>query len=255
MSLIPPATRRPEPARWARLRWASKALLGLVFTAWSLVLIAWLTLHWGILPHIQQWREPIEQRASAALGVPVRIGRIEVRSGGWVPSFELREVQLLDAAGRAALRLPRVFAAISPRSLLSLELRFEQLLIDGAQLEVRRDAAGRITVAGLAFDGAGAGEGSAAADWFFAQHEFVIRGGALRWTDELRGADTQPLALTDVQLVLRNGLRLHELRVDATPPLEWGDRFSAIGRFTQPLLARRGDWRRWSGTAYADLPR
>ncbi|HWH83381.1 MAG TPA: YhdP family protein, partial [Burkholderiaceae bacterium] len=47
----------------------------------------------------------------------------------------------------------------------------------------------------------------------------------------------------------------HELRVDATPPLEWGDRFSAIGRFTQPLLARRGDWRRWSGTAYADLPR
>lgn len=268
MSLIPPATTHPDAAaapsqreqpgpRWtAPVRWVARALLGLfglVLTAWSLVLIAWLTLHWGILPHIQQWREPIEQRASQALGVPVRIGAIDVRSSGWVPSFELREVVLLDANQRPALRLPRVFAAISPRSLLSLELRFEQLLIDGAELEVRRDKTGRIFVAGLDFSGAEVGEGSGASDWFFAQHEFVIRGGALRWTDEQRGA--APLALTDLQLVVRNGLREHAFRLDATPPVEWGDRFSATGRFAQPLLAHRGDWRRWSGTAYANLPR
>ena len=257
MSLIPPATSTPDalPPRWVRVRWVARALLGLVITAWSLLLIAWLTLHWGILPHIQQWREPIQERASKALGVPVRIGQIEVRSKGWVPTFELREVVLLDADQRPALRLPRVSAAVSPRSLLSLELRFEQLLIDGAELEVRRDRSGRIFVAGLGFSGADLNkdEGSAAADWFFAQHEFVVRAGALRWTDELREA--APLALGDVQLVVRNGLREHDIRIDATPPVEWGDRFSLSGRFTQPLLARRGDWRRWSGSAYASLPR
>ena len=76
MSLIPPATSAPVPVlkRWARIRWIARALLGLVVLAWSLLLIAWLTLHWGILPHIQQWREPIQARASKALGVPVRIG-------------------------------------------------------------------------------------------------------------------------------------------------------------------------------------
>ncbi|MEO8081204.1 MAG: YhdP family protein, partial [Caldimonas sp.] len=58
-----------------------------------------------------------------------------------------------------------------------------------------------------------------------------------------------------VELVVRNGLREHAVRFDATPPPGWGDRFSVRGRFTQPLLARRGDWRRWSGTAYAELPR
>jgi uncharacterized protein (TIGR02099 family) len=265
MSLIPPATTHSDAtaapvqlvadpgSRWAPLRWVARVLLGLVLTVWSLLLIAWLTLHWGILPHIEQWREPIEQRASKALGVPVRIGAIEVRSSGWVPSFELREVVLLDASNAPALRLPRVFAAISPRSLLSLELRFEQLLIDGAQLEVRRDATGRIFVAGLDFSGAEVGNGSDASDWFFAQREFVIRGGALRWTDEQRKA--APLALTDVQIVVRNGLRQHAFRLDATPPVEWGERFSATGQFTQPLLARRGDWRRWSGNAWASLPR
>ncbi len=221
--------------------------------ACSLVLIAWLTLHWGILPHIQQWRGPIEQRASQALGVPVRIGGIEVKSGGWVPSFELRDVVLLDARQAPALRLPRVFAALSPRSLLSFELRFEQLLIDGAELEVRRDASGRIFVAGLDLSGDYKPGNHSGADWFFAQHEFVIRGGALRWTDEQRGAE--PLALTDVQLIVRNGLRHHDFRLDATPPAEWGERFDLRARFTQPLLARRGDWQRWSGSVYADLPR
>lgn len=257
MSLILPATSAPVPVlkRWARIRWIARVLFGLVTLAWSLLLIAWLTLHWGILPHIQQWREPIQERASKALGVPVRIGQIAVRSSGWVPALELREVVLLGADQRPALRLPRVFAAVSPRSLLSLELRFEQLLIDGAELEVRRDAAGRISVAGLNFSTSelDKNEGSAAADWFFAQREFVIRAGALRWVDEQRAA--APLALSDVQLVVRNTLRRHDIRIDATPPADWGDRFSLIGRFTQPLLARSGDWRRWSGQAYASLPR
>jgi uncharacterized protein (TIGR02099 family) len=264
MSLIPPATTRPDvtaapeqPAGtktlWAPLRWVARFGVGLVITVWSLLLIAWLTLQWGILPHIENWREPIEARASTALGVPVRIGRIEVRSSGWVPSLELGEVLLLGPDLRPALRLPRVFAAVSMRSLLSFELRFEQLLIDGAQLEVRRDASGRIFVAGLDFSAPEVGKGNAAADWFFSQHEFVIRGGSLRWTDEQRQA--APLALSDVQLVIRNGLRRHDFRVDATPPAEWGERFTAVGRFTQPLLARHGDWRRWSGEAYASLPR
>ena len=266
MSLIPPASPRPNPnpattaplspalpasARWAPLRWLVRFSIGAVIVIWSVLLVAWLALHWWILPHIEQWRGRIEMQASRALGVPLRIGQIEVRSSGWVPSVELREVQLLDAQQRTALRLPRVFAAISPRSLFSLELRFEQLLIDGAELEVRRDASGRIFVAG--FDSSGPEQDSAAADWFFKQREVVVRGGSLRWTDEQRQA--APLALADVQLVFRNGLLNHEMRLDATPPAEWGDRFSAIARFTQPLLARRGDWRHWSGEAYASLPR
>ena len=267
MSLTPPASPQPTGAAAPAppvahnlritssstpLRWVARVAVGLTTVFVSLLLIAWLVIYAMILPHIEEWREPIEARATRALGVTVRIGHIALRSSGWVPSIELADVVLLDAQQRPALRLPRVFAAVSPRSLLSWQLRFEQLLIDGAELEVRRDATGRILVAGLVFDGAQAGDGRAA-DWFFAQHEFVIRGGALRWVDELRGA--APLALRDVQFAVRNGLRLHELRLDATPPLEWGDRFSISGRFTQPLLARHGDWERWSGPAYASLPR
>ena len=231
-----------------------RAVLWLLLTAWLVLFVGWLSLHWLILPHIEEWRPAIEQRASRMLGAPIRIGAISARSSGWVPSLELRDVRVLDAEQRVALVLPRVFAALSPRSLLALEPRFAQLLIDGPSLDVRRDRSGRIRVGGLDVAGAqGGADDDAVADWFFRQHEFVIRAGTLRWIDEAR--DAPPLALADVELVVRNGLREHDIRLDATPPAGWGDRFSLRGRFTQPLFARTSDWHRWSGRAYVDLPR
>jgi uncharacterized protein (TIGR02099 family) len=237
-------------ARWART--GARIAVGLIVGAWSLLLIAWLTLHWGILPHAQSWRPQIEQRATKALGTPVRIGNIEVRSGGWIPAFELSDVVLLDREGREALRLPRVAAAVSARSLLAMQLRFEQLLIDGAQLDVRREADGRIRVAGLDVQRDPGSSGQGLADWFFVQHEFVIRNGSVRWTDALH--DAPALELSNVQFVARNGVRRHDMRLDATPPQPWGDPFSLRARFVQPLLARAGDWRRWKGSVHVDLP-
>ena len=260
MSSIPPPgaaglpSRSARPARWRAVRSSLRVFLWLLLTAWLVLFVGWLSLHWLILPHIEEWRPDIEARASAMLGAPIRIGAISAQSSGWVPALELRDVRVLDAEQRVALTLPRVFAALSPRSLLALEPRFAQLLIDGASLDVRRDKSGRIRVAGLDFASAQGGtDDDAAADWFFRQHEFVIRAGTLRWIDEARSAE--PLALADVELVVRNGLREHDVRLDATPPPGWGDRFSVRGRFDQPLFSRSSDWRRWSGRVYADLPR
>ncbi len=248
---LPFVDRRRRP--WQRRAW--RLAFGLVLAAWILLLLAWLVLQWGILPRVGDWRPQIENRASATLGIPVSIGAIRVRSGGWMPTLELDDVVLHDRQQREALRLPRVHATLSARSLLGLQLRFEQLLIDGAALEARRDVGGRLFVGGLEIM-AGRPEGSSeAADWFFAQREFVIRHGRLRWIDERAPGGAAPLELSEVDLVVRNSLRVHELRLDATPPEAWGERFTLAGRFTQALLADRGDWRHWSGESYVSLPR
>ena len=247
-----PATprRRGWRAAW---RWAAAGLL----SVWSLALLAWLILHWGILPRLDQWRPQIEQRVGQAIGAPLRIGAIRVRSGSWVPAFDLDEVVLLDARGAPALRLGRVAAALSPASLLILRPRLVQLHLDGVELDVRRDAGGALHVAGLAMDDrVAAADDGRALRWLLDQQEFVIRHGSLRWTDELRGAP--PLQLADVDLVLRNDGRRHALRLDATPPPAWGERFALRAKLREPLRLAEAPgtpWADWRGTLYADLPR
>jgi uncharacterized protein (TIGR02099 family) len=228
-------------------RWS----LGLLLAAWFVFGAVWGALHWLIVPRIGEFRPQLEARASQLLGVPVRIGAITAHSTGMIPSFELSNVQLFDAQGREALRLPRVLAALSPRSLW--RLGFEQLYIDSPELNIRRLADGKIVVAGLDFSRAG-DSGDGAADWFFSQIEFAIHDGTILWTDELRATPT--LALKQVALVVRNRGRHHDMRLDATPPALWGERFSLRGRLLQPLLSRHhGRWQDWHGQLYAAMPR
>ncbi len=237
------------------LRWIALAirwLLWLVVAAWLLFGLSVVVLHGWIVPRIGELRPLLETQASQALGVPVRIDRISARSQGMIPSFELQGVTLLDAQGRAALRLPRVLGALSPSSLWGLG--FEQLYIDKPDLDIRRRADGKILVGGLEIGRGQDASQSAAADWLFSQTEFVIRGGTVRWTDELHPAP--PLALTQVDWVMRNGRHRHLMRLDATPPPEWGDRFTLRGIFKRPLWSiRAGSFAAWTGQLYADFGR
>lgn len=247
--MIDPTT---HPSRLLKIvagiaRWS----LGLLLAFWLLLTIAWGGLHAWIVPRIEEFRPQLEAHATQALGVPVKIGAIAAHTEGLIPSIELSDVALLDASGRTALHLPRVIVALSPRSLLNGG--FEQLYIEGPELDARRTVDGRIYVAGLEFAQT-EGDSSPAADWIFSQGEVFIRGGTVRWTDEQRGAPE--LALQKVDLLLRNGNWDHRMRLDATPPEAWGDRFTVVGLFRAPLLhARDGNWKHWNGQLFANFAR
>ena len=243
---------QPKPSTLLKVttrlaRWT----FGLLVAAWLVFVVVWGALHWVIVPRIGEFRPQLEMRASQVLGVPVRIGAISAYSTGLVPSFDLTDVQLFDAQGREALHLPRVLAALSPRSVWNWG--FEQLYIDQPKLHIRRGGDGKIAIAGLDFSRNGDAD-HGAADWFFSQIEFAIHDGTLEWTDELRGAP--PLVLTHVDVVVNNAGREHGLRVDAVPPPEWGNAFTLRGQFTQPLLSlHKGRWRDWQGEMYAGFTR
>ena len=236
-------------AAWARgALWVAVALFVVLALAWS-------ALHWIIVPRIDQFRPRLQAMASRALGVPVQIGALQARSNGLIPSIAVRDLVLPGADGQPRLRVPSAVAAFSVASLLRGGL--EQLVLDGPMLDVRRTADGRWQVAG--FDLSGDAQANAQADqrvidWVFSQPELVVRDGSVNWVDARRGS--APVTLTGVLIVLRNGLRQHQLRLDAAPPPDLGDRFSLRGQFQRPLLERHaGAWRGWSGTLYAELPR
>ena len=243
--LIPVLSRLVRLAAWVLL------CVGLVLG------MGWATLHFWIVPRIGEHRPALERLAQQTLGVPVRIGHISAESSGWAPSFELRDIALLDPEGRTALSLPKVWIAISVRSVLGLKL--EQLVLDAPELDIRLMANGHWRVAGLEWTQS-SGDDNRVADWLFAQREVIVRGGILHWTRESppsppASVPPQTLSLSDVDVVLRNSARHHDVRVDATPPADWGQRFVGMGRFKRNLLSLHpGRWTDWTGQVYAYFP-
>jgi uncharacterized protein (TIGR02099 family) len=235
---------------WRRaLHWA----LGCVVVAWVSVWLAWSALHVFIVPRIGDYREVMQQQATRVLGLRVEIGGISAKGGWWVPWFELSDIRLFDREGREALHLPRVLAAVSPRSVVFGQ--FEQLDIEQPELEIRRDEAGHVWVAGLDTSSSSDGTG---ADWFFSQPEFLVRGGLIHWRDEARAKAVQSsapvLTLQGVDVTVKNQWFQHELRADVTPPEAFGQRLSVRGKFYQLPWQRSGDLTHWSGEMFADLP-
>lgn len=226
-------------------RWA----LALAVLFWVVVVVGWAVFDGWIVPRIDQYRSQLEARASKVLGVSVHIGRLEAHQDRWLPWVQAHGVRLAAGASqdRPPLELKSVIVTVSMRSLL--RLGFEEVVIDSPELDVRRDAQGRITVAGMDM-AQGSGDNTAATDWLLSQKAIVVRNGTVRWTDELRGAPE--LVLSNVDAVLRNSLWRHSMRLDVTPPAAWGERLTVRGRFTDPWLQwHRNNWRQWTGQAYA----
>lgn len=251
---MPPQTDPTPTILPPRLKlWASATgwLLALVLFFALLLGLGWALLNWAIVPRIDEFRPTLERLARQATGLPIEIGRLQARSTGLIPSFELNDVRLLDAQGQSALQLPKVLIAVSPRSLLKRGL--EQLVIEGATLELRRTADGRVLVAGIDIHSAQQQDAQPALDWLFSQAEWALLGSTVHWRDELQNTD---LNLSDVNWVMRNSGQRHSMRLDATPAPELGDRFTLRGMLRQPLLSgSAGNWRQWSGELYAELGR
>ncbi|MFV0678808.1 YhdP family protein [Ottowia sp.] len=234
------------------MRWALRGLAALALLA----VLAWSALHWVIVPRIDDFRPRLQALASRAVGASVTIGAITAESNALMPAVSLHEVRIHDTQGQVGLRLPSVLVAFSVLSLAKGELA--QLVIDQPDLQLRRTADGRLLVGGIDLSGgsaAGSGANHAAADWVFSQPELVLRGGRITWVDEQR--DAPPVALQGVQVVLRNGRRQHQIRLDALPPQGWGEqRLTVIGQFRQPVFSRHaGAWRDWVGQVFVHLPR
>ena len=247
---MPENTPLPRPRLAYAARAARWVLRGVALLVVALGLV-WSALHFVIVPRIDVLRPWLLEQAQQRSGLNLQMDAIEVTSNGWVPELALRGVRLLDAQGATALALPEVHVAFSSASILVGEV--EQIALEGADLEIRRDPQGHIWVAGLPVQSPD-NQDNAALDWLLGQKEWLVRGGRVRWVDELRSAP--PLDVSDVTLRLRNSARGHDLQVEASPPAAWGERLRLNGQFSRPLLSSHpGRFVEWRGRAELALPR
>ena len=256
-----PDTGRTPPAKPGikeRYRRFNAAAWGLPGIALKLALVSYflfcailLSLRFYVLPNIGQYKNEIEKVASRAVGKPVSIAQLEASWDGLRPHLELKDVMLRDKRGQPALSLPRIAATIAWESIPVFDLRLHKLDVYQPELDVRKDASGKLYIAGLPFIPS-AKSGSPSADWIFRQNNIAIHDGRLRWTDEQRGAP--PLTLDKINLIVKNGWHRHRFFLNAVPPAELAAPIDLRADFKHPHFAENiSNVRQWKGKLYANL--
>jgi uncharacterized protein (TIGR02099 family) len=223
-----------------RLATAAVLLAGVAFV--SLVL----GLRYYVLPNIDDYRASIERAVARAAGQPVTIGSIKGNWQGYRPELHFLDVKVLDEQGQPALQLQQVDAVLAWLSLLVAEVRFESLEVQGPRLEIRRDPAGVIHVAGIAMGGS-EGRGGFG-DWLLAQRQVLIRDAGIFWLDELRRAPG--LQLDKVNFRLDNAGSIHKFGLSGLPPAALASAINARGEF-RGRTAR--DLQAWTGRLYVEF--
>jgi uncharacterized protein (TIGR02099 family) len=218
----------------------------LAWTVFFAVAVAVLALRYWLLPGVERYRDDIVAAVSRTVGHPVKMGAIEAGWSGLRPQLSVSDLRIYDEGGREALVLPSVENVLSWRSLVSGQVRLHTLVIDSPRLAVRRDAKGGLHVAGMALSAKP--EGGGFLEWLLAQNEIVVRDAEIEWIDEGRGAP--PLALSHLELRLKNAGPRHFAGLSARPPAELGSsldlRAEFAGRSARDLAA-------WTGRAYVEL--
>lgn len=203
--------------RWVRQSsvWTWRVLV------WGVVAVALacafsvLALRYWFLPNIESYREDIAQAVSRAANLRITIGRISADWEGIRPHLKLEDVSVYDEAGRRALDLARVESTLAWRSLAALRLHFHALDIYRPHLEIRRDADGVYSVAGIRLKTEDRSRGGFT-EWLLQQPDVEVHEAAVVWTDELRKAP--PLTLDGVALQLVSRGDRHRFGVRAVPP-------------------------------------
>ncbi len=226
-------------------------ILKLALVLYFIFCAAVLSLRFYVLPNIAQYKNEIEKIASHAVGKPVSIAQMEASWDGLRPHLELKDVILRDKSGQRTLLLPRISATIAWQSIPAFDLRLHKLELYRPELDILKDANGKLYIAGLLFN-PGAESGSPSADWIFHQNNIAIHDGSLRWTDEQRNTPT--LTLDKINLVIRNGWRHHRFRLNAVPPAALAAPIEVRADFKRPYFAHSiSDVREWKGELYANL--
>ncbi|HZV53304.1 MAG TPA: YhdP family protein [Rhodocyclaceae bacterium] len=206
-----------------------------------------LALRHFVLPGIDNYRGDIERALSQALTQPVAIRAIDAGWHGLWPSLRIHGLEIRDAEGRPALGLDNVEADLAWSSLWHLAPHFARLVIESPSVDLRRDAEGRLFVAGLELKTDNE-PGDDFSDWLLAQDRVVIRNATVTWHDELRQAP--PLALSRLNFDLRNSGSHHRFGLTAEPPKQLAARLDIRGDFRGLDLDALDAWK---GEAYAEL--
>lgn len=228
--------------------WYKRALILLALVV-ALFVIGHLGIRFILWPQIEKSKVSIEKLLSARIGANVSMDKLEVAWTGIRPNFEVEGLRFNGAdPSKPLLFVEKINGELSWNSLYHLGPYFHVLNLKGAQIDVRRDSKGLITIAGLPIHSQP--NDYSAENWLFAQNDIQINDVKLFWDDQ---KSQKQISTIDIgNLTLRNGFRKHQGVLTATTPWTTSPVEVKVN-FAQRLTGQAGNWRHWIGAIEWDF--
>ncbi|MGL4668857.1 MAG: YhdP family protein [Saezia sp.] len=239
-------------------------LKGLVLVFVSAIAIILLALNFWLPNHIDDYRQPLETFISSKIQSPVSISSLRMQRDGLLPRVQINDLQITSPDGSDGLKIKNINASLSLTSLLLFKIQFSNLDIEKPEVYIHRRDDNSFWVAGIDItalvknkpvtsERSPKQEIPSSTLWLLQQPSITLHDGLAQWTDQKNAA--LPLRLEDIQASLRSTGYTHDIKIEATPPPEFADRFTIQASLTEPALATATLLQNWDIDLHTLFPR
>ncbi len=228
-------------------RWWRRLLI-LMATLCVLLILGHLTIRFWLWPQLETSKPTIERLIGARLGVQVEIDQLAVAWTGIRPSFQIQGLRFVNAPNKKAqltsplLEIKRIDGELSWLSLYHLKPYFHRLEFDDAQIQMRRELNGNLTIAGI--DLKTSPNDYSGSNWLLEQDQLIVNHVQISWQDLARNSSPIPVQLDHLELT--NGIRSHQGQLSIQSP--WHQKpLQLQADFSHRLAREAGNWRNWNG--------
>ncbi|MCK4865570.1 MAG: hypothetical protein KAT06_09070, partial [Gammaproteobacteria bacterium] len=194
-----------------------------------------------ILTTANAYQDEVEQLASSLLEQPVKIGRMDARLSGLVPTLIFHNVQIISEQTKKSLfSLTRIDVGLSFSDLLwHQKITPAQLTVRGMNLQVTRTVEGNYKVKGFDLDAlskTGENNSSTLFEHLLVQHgEVGLEDSTITWKDEQNAGLTW--FFEDVNFLLKSTPNRYQLLLSSKLPKVLGDKIDLSFDLTGNLFS------------------
>lgn len=236
--------------------------LGIIFAILLCILLLLINF---LLPHyIDSYRPSLEAFLSSKINAPVSISQLNIQRDGLLPKIEITDFRIDNSDGSQGLQVEKIDASLSIKALLSGKIRFSDININTPQLYIQRHEDNTLWIAGInitAIKNRNLNPASTSAPttippgilWLIHQYNITLKNGLVQWDDNTNTAS--PIRLTNITASLQSSNYNHKIIIEATPPTEFGERFTFEASLDEPIYKPADDINNWSAEINSSFPR
>ncbi len=195
-----------------------------------------------ILTTANLYQSEVEQLASSLLEQPVKIGSMDAKLSGLVPTLVFHDVQLISKqTNKSLFSLSHIEVGLLIKDLVwQQKITPAQITIRGMNLHATRTVEGNIKVKGVDLESLSKAEDnesdSLLNNWLLQRSEIALEESTITWKDDQNAGLTW--FFNDVNFLLKNSHQRHQLLLSGKLPNVLGDEikiaFDLVGKLDSP---------------------